>query len=126
MKTWEMIKELTENPKKKFVSDKGLPCEIIAYVNTINVLTFKYKDGEISRGMFIGREWEEVKEPLSFIEVLKAIEEGVPSYLSLESETSDVGYENWALDEMLADLTDCFGSDEIADILLNSKFYIND
>lgn len=32
MKTWEMVKELTENPRKVFISNKGTDSEMIAQI----------------------------------------------------------------------------------------------
>ena len=63
MKTWEMIKELTENPKKKFRL-KG------------NNVVLEVVDGEIDLTdidwVLLDDEWEEVKEPVDFMTAIKS------------------------------------------------------
>lgn len=60
METWQMIKELTENPHKKFKSKTS------NYVVKTKPSTF-YTGLEIDLGeFFIDEEWEEVKEPVDF------------------------------------------------------------
>jgi hypothetical protein len=65
MKTWEMIKELTENPKKKFrLIDNELDLKVTC------------SDGEIrwtgDEGLYLDDEWEEVKEPVSWKKAFEA------------------------------------------------------
>ena len=72
MKTWEMIKELTENPKKKFESTR-FDIRLIAYVNSFGSLVVEdCKDSERQLSWSINREWEEVKEPVSWEKAFEA------------------------------------------------------
>lgn len=73
MKTWEMIKEITEDPSKEFVRE----------LDGLHIKT--NKDGELiwdSGYQFIrlGHEWKEVKKPVDFIEAVKALQEGKNIY----------------------------------------------
>ena len=74
MKTWEMIKELTENPGKKFTYNGGRTYLIMED----GMIVWK---GEHQRGQefAIGyvdkreRDWEEVKTPVTFMEAFEAL-----------------------------------------------------
>jgi hypothetical protein len=132
MKTWEMIKELTENPGKKFVSDKGYGgSELTAYVED-GIIKFVYAGfgdqcppkpsmGTIS----LSRSWEEVKEPVSFTEVLEAVKKKYDTEITFENNKHEISFERNSLEYILWILSDNWDSQEIADILLNSKFYIS-
>lgn len=71
MKTWEMIKELTENPEKKFKSISGRYGDRVAFVNGFECIVQEDKYGNAIPSIVIHREWEEVKEPVGFIELLE-------------------------------------------------------
>lgn len=120
MKTWEMVKELTENPDKRFVSEKGKNDEMIASIPSTCII-FSYENESIGEveGIYSLREWEEVKQPVSFRE---AVESGkrilYPDLFELE--------EYLKLDDLLAGLIANYFSDGIKDIILNGKFYIED
>ena len=70
MKTWEMIKELTENPKKKFISHKGTSCEMLAQIKHGCLYIEDRLRGFTSIDM--ERKWEEVKEPVSWKKAFEA------------------------------------------------------
>lgn len=129
MKTGAMINKITENPEKKFrCLTKPMMGEIVG-MNGNNIDW--YSDGKFNNTYLriydiLHWDWEEVKEPLSFVEMLKAIKDGAIPYVSLKNETNLVNYQGWELDDMLADLGDCFGGRDIAEILLSSKFYIEE
>lgn len=65
MKTWEMIKELTENPEKKF---KNKTNKVIAVLPDADL----YFPDEDYNYLSIDDEWEEVKQPVSWQEALEA------------------------------------------------------
>lgn len=72
MRTWEMIKELTEHPSKEFKNEYG---SIIHH----NGLELRWKDDR-SRvdftNKFINGKWEEVKQPVTCQEALEAWAKG--------------------------------------------------
>ena len=85
MKTWGMIKELTENPHKKFVAKyfkdeyfaytrESMHCEEETYYDAIVLETegevWPLVVDEFTKGL----EWEEVKEPVSFMEAFNALQ----------------------------------------------------
>lgn len=75
METWQMIKELTENPGKKFISDKGQNGNEMTAERLQQNIIFKYtnKYVEVDR-IAITREWEEVKQPVDFITAFNALQ----------------------------------------------------
>lgn len=81
MKTWEMIKELTENPKKKF--------ELIGDGSIVSLkLGFIVWESNLqSPKMNTFDEWEEVKQPVSFMEAMKAFEEGKKIHAIVDNNT---------------------------------------
>jgi len=66
MKTWQMIKELTENPKKVFMRDYD---ELVVKVDKTTE-TLSWESGH--ERLCIDDEWEEVKQPVSWQEALGA------------------------------------------------------
>lgn len=113
MKTWEMIEELVKNPDKNFkrLSD-GLEVR-----NTHG--RFNWESGHAFLG--VEDEWEEVKEPVSFIEAVKSKKEiKVEHYLTVESNLDCYMY----LDDFLYELDYNYTSDQVRDIILNGEFYI--
>ena len=94
MKTWEMIKELTENPKKKFNNEYG---------STIrhNGSSLVWEDGSIAQltKQFIEGNWEEVKQPVTWQEAIQAWVDGkevicMLNRAALEYAPSNFGMEN--------------------------------
>ena len=65
MKTWEMIKELTENPEKKF---KRVGDELEVSLDSDNSLLWKSGHAPFN----INHVWKEVKEPVDFMTAFKA------------------------------------------------------
>ncbi|OZV10758.1 hypothetical protein CIW83_18225 [Tissierella sp. P1] len=125
MKTWEVIKELTENPNKKFRRK-----ELNSYV-TVEGGMIVWR-GEFQRGQkmeigFIDKrdsEWEEVKEPVNFMEVLERVSNNLHTRISLHDEARERIYAVRSLSGILRDLDEEFDSREIAKILLEGKWYI--
>jgi hypothetical protein len=74
MKTWEMIKELIENPDKKFKTLTNDDSE--SYVTTENSIAIWRGADNYGQPLCVAvgkadcYEWEEVKEPVSFMEAL--------------------------------------------------------
>ncbi|CAK7069613.1 hypothetical protein [Tissierella sp.] len=119
MKTWEMIKELTENPKKKF-KNKNIPYIVVA-CNSINLLV--NEEGNYINVPF-DAEWEEVKEPVSFIQVLERVKNNLSTRITLHDEARERIYAIRSLSGILRDLDEEFDSKEISKILLEGKWYI--
>ena len=77
MKTWEMIKELMENPNKRFKYDTGAEWGIVGNVRgSITVVDCSSKntfpaDLSLHKG-FVVQDWQEVKEPVSWQEAFVA------------------------------------------------------
>ena len=110
MKTWEMIKELTENPGQKF---KRVGGELEISVDIDDNLNWKSGYSPLN----IYEEWEEVKQPVSFME---AVESG--KRIKLEHE--DDGEKYVTLDYFLASISGRFMQRELRDLLLRGTFYI--
>jgi hypothetical protein len=78
-KTWEVIKLLTENPKLQFENDSynsilKTDLKYSAYLDLVNKGTFENKKLEIYLGL--DHEWTLIKQPVSFMEAVKAFKEG--------------------------------------------------
>lgn len=125
MKTWEMIKELTDNPGKKFKSNSR-DKTIIATANKSDGIDFLDLYNCQLANIGLDREWEEVKEPLSFIELLEVVKKKYDTDITFENNRHEVSFERNSLEYILSILSDRWDSQEIADILLNSEFYIED
>lgn len=128
MKTWEMIKELTENPEKKFRNRNDY--ELIAGIDEdLGVINYEYNGEYLYFSPY--DEWEEVKEPVSFIE---AVESGKrvkveymyindPNYKYIDLEE----YEEFdPLDILFSKLACDFSSVLIRDIIKNGEWYIEE
>lgn len=121
MKTWEMIKALTGNPKKKFKNQYGEEIRVLAD----NDLFFDGVDGH--NYISITDEWEEVKEPVDFMEVLKRIKDSDGDIrLMLINDLYEVEIKNKTFDKVLYHLSIDYLDTSIADILLNGKWYIEE
>lgn len=120
MKTWEMIKELTENPNKKFVNAFG---HIVEHSKPKGIVFSKPKS---LTHISLNDEWEEIKEPVSFI---KAVESGKKIKVEHDFIDGDIDYleENYvSLDEMFWELGENLSGDGVRDVITNGKFYIED
>ena len=129
MKTWEMIKELTENPNKKFANKGGLKN---CYVTVEDGIIVWRGDMQCGQAMSIGfidgrdREWEEVKEPVTFME---AVESGkrirVEHKLVNDSDIWNL-IDLTSLDCLIYTLGEKYNAIEVKDIIENGKWYIED
>ena len=125
METLEMVKKLIENPEKKYVSEKNTTCEMIAHIKHGCLFMENTSSGEMT-SVALNREWEEVKEPVSFMEALELIKSGKIDRKTPFTLVGKPGYERERLDNILERLTDDYYADGIAKILLEGKFYIED
>lgn len=76
METWEMFRELAENPDKRFKSIHGDNLTASTYVEIgQGGFYFKNSKGNSIRVYFIGFDWvwEEVKQSVDFMEAFKAL-----------------------------------------------------
>ena len=76
MKTWQMIKELTENPEKEFISYKKKSDRDVLKAKSIDgAIRFSNEENrwyEVLIGVDLEREWEEVKKPVDFMTAIKS------------------------------------------------------
>jgi len=116
MRLSEVLKELEKDGTKIFVSKNQLTemtCQSKDGVIDFFRETFKYA-GSIS----LSREWEEIKQLLTFEEVMD-------NGKAFRCEHPKIQNDNyWALSSFIGMLyTEYFNSNEIIDILKNGKFY---
>jgi len=77
MKAWEMIKELTENPSKKFKTAEGYEANV-SKTGLLTVLIYKAEINAnksiriLGYDIFKEDDWEEIKTPVSLLEALQA------------------------------------------------------
>lgn len=64
MKSWEVVKALSENPKRKFIC-KGVVAENISGDLVLS------KEG-VEFGFCVNDEWEEIKEPVDFMTAINS------------------------------------------------------
>lgn len=118
MKTWEMIKKLTENPHKEFVRCDGLVVRINKYME----LTWESGYSHLR----IADEWQEVKKPVDFMTAVKSGKR-VKVEHPLVNDTDNyalIDYTN--ISGFLYSLGNNFYSEDVRDIIQNGKFYIED
>lgn len=74
MFTWEMIKELTKNPGKKFVSDPKEHFEILESHSDCGggIHIYYEKSGDVCEYIDSQRTWQEVEQPVSFVEAVES------------------------------------------------------
>ncbi len=115
MKTWEMIKELSENSKKKF-KRKTDGLEIRSMCGRFN-----WEPGYTFLG--VNDEWEEVKEPVDFMTAIKS-----GRFIKVEHELiTHCRYSDYErLDLLMLDLADVYAESDLTEILENGKWYIED
>lgn len=122
MKIEEIIKEFRENPRKKFKRKiDGLVMEL--GVNE----TLLYEGGY--RHLSLSDEWEEVKEPVSFLQALEMIKNNKATKFSLINRKHCIDWINIDLHELLYRLIEYTNLSEsaneiIEEILLDSEYYI--
>lgn len=112
MKTWEMIKEITENPEKEFIRKK----------DGLHIKT--NKDGELIwengyQFMRLNHEWEEVKKPVDF---MTAVECGK----NIGVQYSGTCYREMGLADLFYELQQDYSDNGIRKIILKGKWYIQD
>ena len=112
MKTWEMIKELTEDPNKEFVRK----------IDGMHIKTNKH--GELiwdSGHQFIRLEqqWEELKTPVDFITAVK-------SGKNISVRFSGANYSAMSLPNLFYELQQDYSDNVIRKIILKGEWYIQD
>jgi len=117
MKLSEVIKELEIDSTKIFVSKNKAFVEMKCQSHNGSIEFFR--DTSIYAGdISLKREWEEIKQPISFDEVLNKGK----LFKCKHPKIKEDGY--WALSRFISMLyRECFDSDEIADIIQKGKFY---
>ena len=126
MKTWEMIKNLSENPNKKFISNYTKDNYYIAEVNNeILSIVDSYNNKPIIL-ISLKREWEEVKKPVSFMDILIQAKKDNAKLFTIKNPAHDVNFIKQPLYFILSYLSTTYTDDLLADILLNSVWYIED
>lgn len=126
LKTWEMIKNLSENPNKKFISNYTKDNYYIAEVNNeILSIVDSYNNKPIIL-ISLKREWEEVKKPVSFMDVLIQAKKDNAKLFTIKNPAHDVNLIKQPLYFILSYLSTTCTDDLLADILLNSVWYIED
>ena len=126
MRTWEMIKELMENPNKEF--SIKLRISQIAYVSVsgnvrIRNINRESKPLELTR-QILDEKWEEVRRPVDFMTVAKAVKEG--KEVGLKYDGFSLGFTKWELRDLLIDLGQNYEDEDLAEIILKGKWYIED
>lgn len=126
MKTWEMIKELTENPEKKFMSTTE---EYSALIAVVKDRCFEFQEGtsnKIKLRIITEREWEEVKEPVSFMELLQEVK--MDHNLTFRYESfPEINFSfKGKLYKFLCQIGSEFASVDVARLLTEGRFYIED
>lgn len=119
MKTWQMIKEIIENPKKKYRPVNGID----GYVEFKNNQLVWNGQGQFGQVMIVTEtdenEWEEVKEPVDFITAIK-------SGKCVGVEYSGAKYEEMSLPNLFYELQQDYSDKIIRQMILNGKWYIED
>ena len=124
MKTWEMIKELRENPNKKFISQKGTEYEMLAQIkhgclyikDTLRRLT----------SISLDREWEEVKEPVDFMDALRSGKKVMIKHQDIDGGLNYMSETYNEIDDVMYNISNYFTAEGVREILLNGKWYIED
>ncbi len=118
MKTWEMIKELTENPEKIFRNQNGEGISVLSG----NELYFD--DGY--KNIYLCDEWEEVKESVSFIDALRSGKKVMIKHQDLDGELSYMSETYNEIDDVMYNISNYFTAEGVREILLNGEWYIED
>ena len=118
-KTWEMIKEIIENPKKKYrpVNDTD------GYVEFKNNQLVWNGRGQRGQVMIVTEtdenEWEEVKEPVDFITAVKS-----GKHVGYKYERGEI--QKMSLPNLFYELQRDYSDKTIRQMILNGKWYIED
>ena len=120
MKTWEMIKELTENPEKKFKEKSFGQVEMfkgyLVQSSNMDIIVIN-KD-------ILEKEWEEVKEPVSFIDVLRSGKKVMIKHQDIDGELSYMSETYNDIDDVMYNISNYFTAEGVREILLNGEWYI--
>lgn len=122
MKTWQMIKELTENPNKEFISKQLTPRRAYVKRGVLSIVIDETGKAAVDTGL--DRDWEEVKKPATFMELLEKIKTNGEVFLNFEYE--EIELYDCGLSDILQDLAKTYPDSTLVDILLNGKWYIED
>ena len=120
MKTWQMIKELTENPEKEFTRKS----------DGLHIKTNKYEELVWDSGyqfLRLHHDWEEIKKPVTFMEAITSgkkisVQCAIETYEG-KGKLRDIYYRQ--PNEMLRALAG-YGDEVAIYIILNGKWYIED
>lgn len=117
MKTWEMIKELTENPEKIFRNQNGERISVLSG----NELYFD--DGY--KNIYLCDEWEEVKEPVDFMEALKSCKRVSVEHPNL-FDMPVIYKKNASIATVINYIFESYSDALVREIILNGKWYIEE
>lgn len=126
MKTWEMIKELTENPNKKFTYDRATKGSYATVVHGNVVWQGKDRKGQPVAIAVNKDDWEEIKNPISFMEAVKSgklIRLEGPIKYHIENYYDFYKHYHF-IDDFLIRLCNDFSPSEVQEILISGEFYI--
>lgn len=127
MKTWEMIKELTENPNKKFICD-----DIITEVKRSSEIHITHNVTGKDFGACINDEWEEVKQSVDFMTAvhsgrrIKVEHKYVDKYLITDFEKYCEFEKYQHMKCVLKFLVEKFMPHIIREIIIDGNWYIED
>lgn len=121
MKTAKMFEELTKDPTKEF---KRVDDGLVMSVGYDKVLL--WDSGY--RYLRLDDEWEEVRKPIGFIRLLEKVKNnGDFSSIDYNYREIDMSYKDCNLYFILRDIAEHSEDDrELADSILNGKWYIED
>ena len=126
-----MIKKLTENPEKEFISyELGGGRDVLKTKSINRVIRFSNEEDrwhEVLIGVDLEREWEEIKKPVTFMEAITSgkkisVQCAIETYEG-KGKLRDIYYRQ--PNEMLRALAG-YGDEVAIDIILNGKWYIED
>ena len=125
-KTWEMIKELTEHPEKQFnlIENKA---NMVGFDKETRQLAWEQGSKFEIFNSTLKQDWEEIKKPLTFMEMLEKVEENPYCKVSVEhKEILRKHITGESLKDLLDKLERRFTNAVMAIMLLEGKFYIED
>jgi len=114
-----MIKALTGNPKKKFKNQYGEEIRVLPD----NDLFFDGVDGH--NYISITDEWEEVKEPVDFMEALKSCKRVSVEHPNL-FDMPVIYKKNASIATVINYIFESYSDALVREIILNGKWYIED
>jgi hypothetical protein len=110
MKTWEMIKELTENPEKEFTrKSDGLHIKTNEYGELVWDSGYQF--------LRLHHDWKEIKKPVDFMTAIK-------SGKHVGVEYSGARYREMSLPNLFYELQQDYSDKTIRQMILHGKWYI--